>query len=67
MNYDTLINTINSIKKERGVSNYKLSKLTEIGENTLSNIFSGKHQTNFDTIIKILHALGLTLTIEIEQ
>lgn len=45
--------------KELGITQYRLAKLTGIGESTLSEWFSGKHDISLSKFIQILTALEI--------
>ncbi|KEI10549.1 XRE family transcriptional regulator [Clostridium sp. K25] len=52
---------IKKLRKEKGLSAYKLSKIAEIGTTTISEIENGKRQSlNSTTIGKIANALNIT-------
>ncbi|WP_371378327.1 helix-turn-helix domain-containing protein [Sporomusa aerivorans] len=49
------------ILTEKGISQYRLSKLSGISQSTLSDIITGKKSPNGITLRKICDALGLSL------
>lgn len=49
---------IAEIRKEKGISQAKLSELTGIGSGHIARIELGKYSTGIDTLSKIAEALG---------
>jgi probable addiction module antidote protein len=52
---------LGTIAKARGMS--QLAKDTGLGRESLYRSLSGSVVPNFDTILKVIHALGLSITI----
>ena len=58
----TIAKNIKKLRKQRGLSQDKLSKLADISHNTIIKIESGAIQsTTMDTARKIAKALGVSL------
>jgi len=58
----TIAKNIKKLRKQRGLSQDKLSKLADISHNTIIKIESGAIQSpTIDTAQKIAKALGVTL------
>lgn len=58
----TIAKNIKKLRKQRGLSQDKLSKLADISHNTIIKIESGAIQSpTMDTAQKIAKALGVTL------
>ena len=58
----TTAKNIKSLRKQRGLSQDKLSKLADISHNTITKIESGAIQSpTIDTAHKIAKALGVSL------
>ena len=58
----TIAKNIKKLRKQRGLSQDKLSKLADISHNTISKIESGAIQSpTMDTASKIAKALGVSL------
>jgi transcriptional regulator with XRE-family HTH domain len=58
----TIANNIKKLRKQRGLSQDKLSKLADISHNTIIKIESGAIQSpTMDTAQKIAKALGVSL------
>ncbi|MDD5551756.1 MAG: helix-turn-helix transcriptional regulator [Candidatus Pacebacteria bacterium] len=58
----TIAKNIKKLRKQRGLSQDKLSKLADISHNTVIKIESGAIQSpTMDTASKIAKALGVTL------
>ena len=54
-----IFNFIKERMKEKKISQYKLSKLTGIPENTLSQNFNNQSEMSFSNFLKILGALEI--------
>ena len=61
MNISIVGQNIKRIRESRGLSAYKLAKLAQVGNTTISEIESGKRQNiKSDTLDKIAAALNVT-------
>ncbi len=59
----TFLIRVNQIMSKKGLSQYKLEKLTGISHSTLTKILNNTtHNTSFKKIVKIINALGYTLS-----
>lgn len=58
---DTL-EKLNKLKTEHGWSDYKISKLSGLSTNTVSNIFKRNNLPNISTLEAICKAFGITLS-----
>lgn len=54
--------TISRIVAQRGISPYRLSKLTGLNESALARYLKGKSDMTGGSLDKVCKALGLTLT-----
>lgn len=52
---------IKEIRESQNISMTSLSKMCEVSQANLSRIESGQQQPAFDTLNRIIHALGFTL------
>ena len=57
-----MLNRITKLKEERGWSSYKLAKMANIPQSTLSNLYNRKNHPTIDTLKAICKAFGITLT-----
>lgn len=64
MTYEGLIELINQECERRGISVYRLSKLSSIPTSTLYGVLRQKNKAQMDTLCEILSVLGLRLVIE---
>lgn len=55
-------NRVTALREQKGWSQYKLYKLAEIGQTTLSDIESGKKVPTVTTLAKICKALEISLS-----
>jgi ribosome-binding protein aMBF1 (putative translation factor) len=56
--YLEFLEDIEKLRKEKGISQNVLSKMTEISQEELSRIEHGKRNITFETYFRILHSLG---------
>ncbi|ADZ07460.1 prophage protein [Lactobacillus amylovorus] len=61
MQYKIMWKNVEKILKEKGMSIYKLSKITGIPDNTLRNYHSKHSDPSFTNACKIADALGISL------
>lgn len=50
-------------RKDKGISVYKLARLTGLSEITISNIEKNRTSGNIDSVTKLINALGIDLLI----
>jgi DNA-binding XRE family transcriptional regulator len=58
--YIEIFEDIERMRKESGMSQIMLSKITRISQEELSRIERGKHNITFDTYFRIVGGLGYT-------
>lgn len=64
MTYEELIGIINDTCSARGISVYRLSKLSSIPASTLYGVLRQDNKAQFDTLCEMLKALDLQLVVE---
>ena len=57
----TIIDRIRELMKERGWSEYKLSKLSDLPPTTIANIFKRNSMPSIPTLEAICRAFGITI------
>ena len=57
-----ILGRINTLKEERGWSNYRLAKASGISENSLNNLFRRNNLPTIPTLEAICKGLGITLS-----
>lgn len=53
---------IAALMDDRGVTQYKLSKISSVSQGVISDIVSGKNAPSLSTLEKLCAALGITLS-----
>jgi len=61
---DPFIKKLSDRRKNLGMSQHSLAKMTGISLPTVQRVFKGNKNTSFDSISKIASALGLSLTVD---
>lgn len=64
MTYNELIESIRQECSRKGISVYKLSRISGIPQSTIYGIFRNKNKAQVDTLCEILEALQLDIVLE---
>ena len=64
MEYNSLIDKLITIRKNKGISQERLAKLTNITRCTLTRIETKKNIPKIDTFLKIVNALDCQISLD---
>ena len=58
---------LKQLRKERGISQLKLAMDLSMNQNTISRYETGKHEADYDTLIKLANYFNVSIDFLLEQ